>query len=231
MKIFNLANLLTCLNLLSGCVGIVMAFQGNLEIACMAIWTGAVFDFFDGFAARLTKTNSDMGKELDSLADVVTFGVLPAMIIFHLIAQQSSSEWLPYAAFVIAAFSALRLAKFNIDTRQSMGFIGLPTPANAFFISSLPFVINDNIYGIGDTVSQPYFLILVSLVFSFLLISEIPMMALKFKNYSWKDNKAKFIFIITCLVAGVLLKVTAIPVIIIGYIVLSFFTEKKKESI
>ncbi|OZA56958.1 MAG: CDP-diacylglycerol--serine O-phosphatidyltransferase, partial [Sphingobacteriales bacterium 39-40-5] len=138
----HIPNSVTCLNLFSGCLGIVFAFQGNLIWASYAIVIAAVFDFFDGMLARLLKAYSDIGKELDSLADMVSFGVLPSVIIYQLFALSPQidfgADWLSFSAFIIAVFSALRLAKFNIDTRQSENFIGLPTPANALLIASFP---------------------------------------------------------------------------------------------
>ncbi|HQS50964.1 MAG TPA: CDP-diacylglycerol--serine O-phosphatidyltransferase, partial [Daejeonella sp.] len=144
----HIPNSVTCLNLFSGCLGIVFAFQGNLIWASYAIVIAAVFDFFDGMLARLLKAYSDIGKELDSLADMVSFGVLPSVIIYQLFALSPQidfgADWLSFSAFIIAVFSALRLAKFNIDTRQSENFIGLPTPANALLIASFPLIIADS---------------------------------------------------------------------------------------
>ena len=133
----HIPNFITCLNLFSGCVGVYLAFQGNFQGAFIAVIVSAVFDFFDGFAARLLKAYSPMGKELDSLADMVSFGVLPGAMVFSLLSKTGISEWLPYVAFVIPVFSGLRLAKFNIDERQTSSFIGLPTPANAIFWGGL----------------------------------------------------------------------------------------------
>lgn len=176
-----------------------------------------VLDFFDGFAARMLKVSSPIGKELDSLADMVTFGVLPSVIMFHLISSYSDHEYLPFAAFIIAIFSALRLAKFNIDDRQQSVFIGLPTPANALFISSFAFIVASDY---GAFVSTGV-LLAVSIVFSLLLVAPVELFALKFKSFSWKDNQLRFTFLIISVLCIVIFKILAIPLIIITYIVLS----------
>jgi len=137
----HIPNSITCLNLFSGCVAVFLAFKGNYEGAIIAILLAAVFDFFDGFAARLLKAYSPMGKELDSLADMVSFGVAPGAIVFSLLSETNVCEWLPFLAFLIPVFSGLRLAKFNIDERQTTSFIGLPTPANAIFWAGLAFFL------------------------------------------------------------------------------------------
>ena len=216
----HLPNFLTICNLLCGCIGIVLVFQGNLYYATYLIWLAAVFDFFDGFVARWLNAFSAIGKELDSLADMVTFGALPAFIMFHLLNQTFPDSFIPYIAFAIAAFSALRLAKFNVDTRQSDSFIGLPTPANALFISALPFVIESNTT-LGDFFSNGYSLSIITVVFSLLLVAEIRLFALKFKNAKWQDNKVRFIFIALSLVLIALFQITSIPMIIVLYILLS----------
>ncbi|WP_157601172.1 CDP-diacylglycerol--serine O-phosphatidyltransferase [Persicobacter sp. CCB-QB2] len=222
LKIFNIPNTLTCLNLLSGCVGIVLAFQGNLLWAAGMIWSGAIFDFFDGFTARLLKQFSPIGGELDSLADMVTFGVLPAVLYFQLLGQCELPEYVPYFAFIMAAFSALRLAKFNVDDRQTTSFIGLPTPANAIFASALPFMLAHNILGAENWLLNPYLLLGLNFAFSLLLTSEIPMFALKFKTYGWKGNELIYSFIILAAASIFILNVASIPFIILLYILISF---------
>ena len=232
IKLFNLPNLLTCSNLFSGCLGVVFAFRGQLELAAAMIWLGAIFDFFDGFAARLIKADSELGKQLDSLADMITFGLLPSVIYFQLLdTGEWSGTYLPFIAFLMAVFSGLRLAKFNIDTRQSMGFIGLPTPANAIFVSALPYFINENIYNLGSIISQPLILISSLIIFSFLLISEIPMLAMKFKTYDFQSNILKYIFLVLTLILLISFQLSAIPLVIIVYIlisILSFIFNKTK---
>lgn len=218
MKVLrHLPNALTCANLVTGCIGIRFAIHGQLDYAAYSVWLACVFDFFDGFAARLLKVTSPIGKELDSLADVVSFGVLPAMVMFFLISNATEIAWPPYVALLIAALSALRLAKFNIDERQTVGFIGLPTPANALFITALIFLPAP----LNWTVSNPTTLVVLTIVLSFLLISPIKLFALKFKDWSWAENRVKFTFIgISVLLIG-WQQAAAIPLIILLYVVAS----------
>lgn len=213
----HLPNFLTCCNLICGCLGIVFLLEDRGIPAAYFVWAACVFDFFDGFVARLLKVSSPIGKELDSLADVVSFGVLPSMVMYKLIGANTDLEVLPYIGFSIAAFSALRLAIFNLDTRQSDSFIGLNTPANTLFISSLPLLPES----IGAWLYQPWLLVAITLVFSLLLVSSIPIFALKFKNFAWKENKIRFTFLILSIVLIVIFKVVAIPLIILSYIGLS----------
>lgn len=223
----HLPNAVTCLNLLSGCLGIVFAFQGNLEWASYAILIAAVFDFFDGLLARLLKAYSDIGKELDSLADVISFGVLPSVIVYQLflLSPQISSVsiWLNFTAFLIAMFSALRLAKFNIDIRQSDHFIGLPTPANALLIASFPMIIADNNLFLINYILNPYFLFIFSLGMGILLVVEIPLISLKFKSLDPRENLLRYILIFSSLILLLFFKFAAVPVIIFLYFLISFF--------
>ncbi len=217
----HLPNFLTCCNLICGCIGIVFLLENRGIPAAYFVWASCVFDFLDGFAARMLKVSSPIGKELDSLADVVSFGVLPACVMYQLIGTASSSEILPYFGFTIAAFSALRLAIFNVDTRQSDSFIGLNTPANTLFISSLPLLPT----GVVPWLYQPVVLIAITFVFSLLLVSPLRFFALKFKNYTWGDNKVRFTFLLisVLLIAG--LGTTAIPIVILLYIGTSLFNQ------
>lgn len=225
----HIPNSLTCCNLISGCIAIVMAFYGY-KMALVFIIIGAVFDFFDGMVARLLHVSSPIGKELDSLADVVTFGVAPSMMVFTLLNQISGfgtlHTFIPYAAFLIAAFSGLRLAKFNLDERQTTSFIGLPTPANALFWGSL-------IIGIGEHIPTSHYSVAAILVFillsSWILIAEIPLFALKFKQWSWHGNEIKYIFILSCLPILLIFRISGIAIIIVWYVVLSLFTAKKAD--
>ncbi|TAF97495.1 MAG: CDP-diacylglycerol--serine O-phosphatidyltransferase [Cytophagia bacterium] len=227
MKLFTLPNLMTCGNLLCGCVGITAAFRGDLLLSSMLIGLAAVLDFGDGFVARWLKQQSELGKQLDSLADVVTFGVLPACMVFQLI--ERSTDELPhlpsYLAFVLAAFSALRLAKFNIDTRQSDSFIGVPTPANAILVASLPFILRHNPTFEPWIINETVLLVYV-FVMSFLLVSELPLFALKFKSFGWRGNELPFSFLAISLVLLVLLHFVAVPLIIALYIALSLVFRK-----
>ncbi|MBQ4622647.1 MAG: CDP-diacylglycerol--serine O-phosphatidyltransferase [Bacteroidaceae bacterium] len=227
----HIPNTVTCCNLLSGCVAIVMAHQGCYQAALGFIVLGAIFDFFDGLLARALKAYSPLGKELDSLADDVTFGVAPAMMVFSLMHEVALPAWLasvagllPYAAFLIAAFSALRLAKFNIDTRQTTSFIGLPTPANALFWGSL--IVGAHDFLVADTLAFLYLIILVLLT-SWLLVAEIPMFSLKFKNLSWRDNKVQFIFLLGCIPLVLFLQLAGLAAVIIWYALLSLLTQRK----
>lgn len=219
MKIFkHLPNFITLLNLLTGSVGIVLALQGNLVMAAFCVFIAAVFDFLDGFAARLLKANSSIGKELDSLADVISFGLLPGIIAYSLLLQNTEIALWPWLGLLIAAFSALRLAKFNVDTRQSDQFIGLPTPANAILFASFPLILESEAWLF---LQNPWVLSILIVVFSLLLVAEIPLMALKFKNFGWKENKLKYIFILISLVLLFVLAWMAIPIIITLYIFFS----------
>ena len=212
----HIPNLLTCANLFTGCVGIVYAFNGDLKTVAFFVIISGIFDFFDGFAARLLHVKSEIGKELDSLADVISFGFLPGVIMFQLLKINSTYEYLPYAGFLITVFSALRLAKFNIDTRQTEDFIGLNTPMNTFFIISLPYLIDDLAW-----LSNIYVLLSIILIVSYLLVSELKLFSMKINNLKWSPNKFKFIFLIISLVLLAFLKFAALPIILILYIIFS----------
>jgi CDP-diacylglycerol---serine O-phosphatidyltransferase len=213
----HIPNFLTCCNLLCGCFGIVFLLENRNVPAAYFVWVAGVFDFFDGFAARLLKVSSPIGKELDSLADVISFGVLPALVMYKLIDDNSSNEWLPYAGFMIAAFSALRLAIFNIDDTQTDSFKGLNTPANSFFITSLPLLPAS----VGAWLYQDWLLVAITVVFSLLMVSRIEIFSLKFKNFGWADNKLRFTFLLLSVLLLVFLKISALPLIILLYIGLS----------
>ncbi len=177
------------------------------------------FDFFDGFAARLLKVSSPIGKELDSLADMVTFGVLPAIIMFQLIGQVSTGN-IQYIAFLVAIFSALRLAKFNTDDRQTDVFIGLPTPANALFLSALVFVVED-----FSLLNNPMLLASLATLFALFLVMPLELFALKFKNYTFKDNAVRYIFLLVSIVLIIVFKIIALPIIVILYLVISILVK------
>ena len=227
----HIPNTITCCNLLSGCVAAVYAFEGAYPIAFACIIMGAVFDFFDGLSARALKVSSPIGKELDSLADVITFGLAPATMVFSWLRECADAHLdmlvafaMPFAAFLLVAFSALRLAKFNVDERQTTSFIGLPTPANALFWGALVIGSHDTI------VAAPYGWLLVLalvLLFSWLLVAEIPMFSLKFKNLSWKSNRIVYIFLLVSLVLLALLGFTGLSAVIGWYIILSVLTQKR----
>ncbi len=217
MILRHLPNALTCCNLLCGCLGIIAVWHGPADNAVWYVITACVFDFFDGFAARALNVSSPIGKELDSLADMVSFGVLPSLVMYRMIDTLSSSEWLPYAAFSLAVFSALRLAKFNVDETQKDSFIGLPTPANALFITSLVYLPSP-----WDTfISQDFALIAITAVFSFLLVAPVELFALKFKSMAWKDNQLKFTFIAFSVLLLGIWQLAALPFVILTYVALS----------
>jgi CDP-diacylglycerol--serine O-phosphatidyltransferase len=200
--------------------------EGKNVPAAYFVWAAGVFDFFDGFAARLLKVSSPIGKELDSLADVVSFGVLPALVMYKLIGDHSSNEILPYTAFMIAAFSALRLATFNVDETQTDSFKGLNTPANSFFITALPLLPAS----VGAWLYQDWLLIIITVVFSLLMVSRIEIFSLKFKNFGWADNKLRFTFLLLSVLLLVLFKISALPLIIILYIGLSLGAKAFSKS-
>lgn len=223
-------NSITCLNLFSGCIGIVFAFQHNLLFAAYAIFLAALFDFFDGFAARLLKAYSAIGKELDSLADMVSFGVLPAVIVYQLFLQApqigSVSQYLNYIAFLIPVFSAIRLANFNLDERQVENFIGLPTPANAILIASFPLILQQHSQFYTAYILNPYFLACFVLMMCALLVAELPLMSLKFKGTDIRTNIYRYLLIGIAIVMLVFFKFAAIPVVIFVYIAISIFQFK-----
>lgn len=213
----HIPNLLTCCNLLCGCLGIVSVLEGRGIPAAYFVWLAGVFDFFDGFAARALKVTSPIGKELDSLADVISFGLLPAVVMYEMIDSASDSSLLPYAGFAIAVFSALRLAIFNVDETQRDRFRGLNTPANSIFITSLP-LLHDQV---GSWLYEPAVLVSITVVFSALLVSPIEFFAFKFANFRWSDNRPRFTFLIISVLLLIVLQFVAIPIIIILYIALS----------
>lgn len=229
-------NTLTCCNLISGCVATYCAFQNEFGLALLFIIVGAVFDFFDGFAARLLHVSSPIGKELDSLADDITFGFAPAAIVFASLRMLTSADscmadgtlsncvitpFIPYVAFLIAAFSALRLAKFNLDERQSTSFIGLPTPANALLWASLC----QNLYETNSLTDEPWLVLAIVpgiLLSCWLLIAEIPMFALKFKTFKLNaDNALRYIFIVISAIILLSLGLNGIYYVIILYLLMS----------
>ena len=228
----HIPNTITCCNLISGCIATWFAFQSDYAMALLFIVIGAVFDFFDGMVARLLHVSSPIGKELDSLADDITFGFAPSAIIFsYLCSFHIHLLFVPFLAFVMAAFSALRLAKFNLDERQALGFIGLPTPANALFWGSLIVGLNDSTALADSSLftfhsSLPYLILAGMFISSYLLIAEIPMFALKFKHWGWKGNEIKYIFILSCVPILLLLGLFGLAVIIAWYVILSVATNK-----
>jgi CDP-diacylglycerol---serine O-phosphatidyltransferase len=223
-------NFITCANLFSGCIGIVLAFKGELIGAAYAIFLSAIFDFFDGLASRVLKSFSGIGKDLDSLADMVSFGVLPAVIMYQLFLQahqiEKVSNWLNFIAFLIPVFSALRLAKFNVDTRQAENFIGLPTPANAILIASFPLILSHHNRFYSPYLLNPYVLPCVVIIMCTLLVLEMPMMSLKFKNKDFNENIYRYLLLLFSAILILFFKFAAVPVVILIYIILSIIQFK-----
>ena len=225
----HIPNTITSLNLISGCIATYWAFQGFCQQALLFIVIGAVFDFFDGMSARLLHVSSPIGKELDSLADCITFGFAPSAIIFSFLCSfHIHLTFVPFLAFIMAAFSALRLAKFNLDERQALGFIGLPTPANALFWGSLIVSLNFGTWFEPYQLPTYWLYIVLALipVSCYLLVSEIPMFALKFKTWGWKGNEVKWCFLLSCIPLAIIFGVSSLAIIIAWYVLLSVLTRK-----
>jgi len=217
----HIPNFITTLNLFSGSVAVYYAFNGDFHIAFYAILLAAFFDFLDGFAARLLSAYSPMGKELDSLADVISFGLAPGAIAFSLLEQSNLPSWLRFAGFIIPVFSALRLAKFNIDERQSDSFIGMPTPANAIFWIGISFSFSEVL------IANPWLTLGAILILSLLLVSEIPMLALKFKGAGWQKNSSQYLFLAGCLLLLVFFQLNAFWLIILWYVLSSVLLPRR----
>jgi CDP-diacylglycerol---serine O-phosphatidyltransferase len=238
MQLFNLANILTLINLISGCIAIVFAFNYQLDLVPVFIIVSLIADFLDGFAARLNKNSTEIGKQLDSLADVVSFGVVPGVIIFRLLFQLHEAgynnyhQWqlilLASPAFLITSFAALRLAKFNVDTRQSEGFIGLATPAATLYVAGLLVVFLQNYAGLNNVVYNALFLYGNIATLCFLMIAELPMFSFKLKNWSWKENRVHYVFILISVALIAVFKFASLSFIIIVYILLSIIKKQFK---
>lgn len=214
-------NLLTLCNLLSGVLGIIWVLEGQVVYGAYFVLISAGFDFFDGFAARLLKVQSSLGKELDSLADVVSFGVLPGILLYALTKAHTEYLWLPYFTLVVPLLSAYRLAKFNLDTRQTDRFIGLPTPANALFLSTLPYLVLQW-PSLATWIYSPAVLIGIAWIFSLMLVAELPLIALKFKDFTFAGNKFRYFLLLFSTASFAVFQLAGIPLIILAYLVLSF---------
>lgn len=238
----HIPNFLTCCNLFCGTLGVIYILDGypwggDATVSLGAkwlpvyfVWLACVFDFFDGFAARALKVSSPIGKELDSLADMVSFGLLPAVFMFKFIESrvgEGSDTYLPYVALLIAVFSALRLAVFNIDETQKDSFKGVPTPANTLFLTGLPFIGNQWIWA---NIFTPWGLVIISIIFSLFLVSRFELFALKFKSFRWAQNKLRFTFLIAAVLLMCFLGFSAIPLIILLYIVLSLGSQTRAHT-
>ena len=232
----HLPNALTCLNLLCGCLALTFIFRGELVTGAYLVGVAAVADFFDGLLARALRVSSPIGKDLDSLADMVSFGVVPGVLMFKLlgmlsgvsavtvkgnVAYPSFSSLLPFCAFLITIFSALRLAKFNNDTRQTTSFIGLPTPACTLVVASLPLILAGNELGLNAFLLNAWVLLGLTLVLSGLLVAELPLFALKFKNLRWRGNRRRLIFVGLALGLVGWLRAAGIPLAVLLYVLLS----------
>lgn len=241
----HLPNFITTLNVLCGSLAAVMVINGDPLAAAFLVLLGAIFDFADGFVARLVKATSNIGKELDSLADMITFGLVPGLILLHYLKESLGLGILSMETFIekpillipmlVPMFSALRLAKFNVDTRQSDSFRGLPTPASALWVISIPLVIAFMPYRIAwnpdSVIVDQWFLIGSAIGLSILMVSDIPLMAMKFKTFGWKGNQLRYSFLIISAILLIILQPLAIPIILSLYLILSIannlFTKAK----
>ena len=233
-------NIITLSNLLCGCIAAIYAFNDQLVLAGIFVGAGIFFDFFDGLAARLLNVSSELGKQLDSLADMVTSGLVPGIVMYQMLSEAIGNDiiainqnqvigvpelfnypWIPILGFLITLGSCYRLAKFNIDTRQTDSFIGVPTPANAILIISLGIIAQDYNNELTYFLTNPYILIVITLISVYLLNAELPLFALKFKQWGIKGNVIRYLFLLISLVLLITLQIYAVPCIIIIYILMS----------
>lgn len=235
----NIPNFITLLNLLSGCIAVVFVARDQFLLAFFFVCLGIFFDFFDGFFARIFKVQSPLGVQLDSLADMVTSGLVPGYVMFKMIFKYQNqgvsvlddffpiNHVLPILGFSITLGACYRLAKFNIDTRQTNSFIGLPTPANALFILSLPLIIDSTQFiFLKDFLCNAYVLMGLSILSVYMMNAEIPLFSLKMKNFSWQNSKFQIIFLIISVLLLIFLKIIALPIIILFYVALSVIQNK-----
>lgn len=229
-------NLLTLLNLFSGCIALVCVADLKFEWAFFFVCLGIFFDFFDGFFARKFGVSGPLGVQLDSLADMVTSGVVPGFVMFCLLSnhEYSTFNYLPYFGFIITLGACYRLAKFNIDTRQTDSFIGLPTPANTLFILSLPLiVIDDKLEFLTKFLMNQWVLVVITLLSAYVMNAEIPLFSLKIKNFSFAKYKLQIFFLVLSIAMIFFLKILAVPLIILTYVLLSVLNNvfNKKASV
>lgn len=242
----HIPNIITLLNLFCGTIAVLFAVEGNLFMAAVFVILGIVFDFFDGFAARILDVKSELGLQLDSLADMVTSGVVPGIVLFKLFEKSLGNfpysydftvkDWdtgitsiVPLVGLLVTLASCYRLANFNIDSRQTESFIGLPVPANTLFILSLPMILLTNdVAWVNDLILNPWFLIGLTLFSCYMLNAEIPLFSLKMKTYGFKENAVKYVFLIISVIMLILLQFMAIPLIIVLYVLISLFMNLKK---
>ncbi|MDG1393285.1 MAG: CDP-alcohol phosphatidyltransferase family protein [Flavobacteriaceae bacterium] len=227
----HIPNFITLLNLFSGSIAVIYALEGNMKLTALFLCLGIFFDFFDGLLARKLKVQSELGVQLDSLADMVTSGLVPGLVLFYLLGLAPQPSWethnlLPYFGLLVTLASAYRLAKFNISENQSDAFIGLPTPANALLIIALPLILDfQNNDVINAIILNPWFLIGVTILSCFLLNAPIKLIALKFKTWNFKDNASRYILILLSLVLLIVFQFAGIPLVIISYIILSLVSK------
>ena len=229
----HLPNAVTCLNLLCGCLALTNIFAGRLDVGAYFVAAAALADFADGLLARALRVSSAIGKDLDSLADMVSFGVVPGAMLFVLLQRALGplepgidtlvgwTQYVPYFGFLVTIFSALRLAKFNNDTRQTTSFIGLPTPACTLVVASLPLILTFDQFGLARIILHPGLLLGLTVLLSGLLVAELPLFALKFKNLRWGDNRRRFLFLLLAVALLLGLKAAAVPLIVLLYVLLS----------
>jgi CDP-diacylglycerol---serine O-phosphatidyltransferase len=235
----HIPNFLTLLNLVCGCLALVAVFHQRFDTALALVLTAGVLDFFDGFVARLLKVDGALGKQLDSLADVVTFGVVPGFVLYQMVVYSIGNKmpqlgidspiwYWAYLAMIVPVASAYRLAKFNIDTRQSSYFLGMPTPANGIFWSSLPVMVkNSHVPSVLEWFGNPFFLIVLGFISALVMVSEIPLISFKFKHYQWKGNEGKYLLLISSVVLIAFFQLSALPLIIVLYLLLSLVFKKQ----
>jgi len=237
----HIPNLITLLNLFSGTLAVFYAVFGELELAAWFVILGIVFDFFDGFAARILNVQGELGKQLDSMADMITSGIVPGIVLFQLLLRASTNtpienlfkietfEFLPFVGLLVVMASAYRLANFNIDTRQTSSFIGLPTPANTLLIISLPLILSysDSVFFV-ELLKNEFILVVLTFLSAYLLNAPIPLFALKFKSFTWKENNYKYIFLAIALILLVGLQFVAIPLVILLYVLFSVWNNLRK---
>jgi CDP-diacylglycerol--serine O-phosphatidyltransferase len=221
-------NTFTALNLLCGALACILIVEGEVYHACLFMGLGAFFDFFDGFFARLLNVAGELGKQLDSLADMVSFGLAPGLLAMHLL-KSSENQFVPYLGLLIVVASAYRLAKFNIDTRQTTGFIGVPTPANSIFWIGLVLwqLPNSNF---GFLLENVWIIIILIPLFSYLLISEFPLISLKFKSFAWGENKAKYSLLLGSCVLFSILRFDALPFVVLLYLIISIVDKQVNKA-
>jgi len=230
----HIPNIITLLNLFSGCVALIFAMNKDFEMAFYFVALGIFFDFFDGFFARLLKVSSPLGLQLDSLADMVTSGVVPGFVMFQMLAntaEATTMTWLPYLGFIITLGSCYRLANFNIDTRQTDSFIGLPTPANCLFILSLPLILHySDSFAVLEILTNPTILIIITLLSAYILNAEIPLFSLKIKKFNLKANLHQIIFLSFSLLLLVFFQYLGIALVILMYVLMSVVLNKLQRK-